>query len=567
MQRYLIIGSGIAGITAAETIRENDPTGQITLVTDEETPFYNRIRLCDFISGDLPPSELTGVPQAWYETKNIILRVAIRITRLDPSRGVAITREGEVLPWDKVLIATGGSPRIPNIHGVEKKGVVTLRTLSDAKTILAQAPGARDVVIIGGGLLGLEAGHALTKQGKKVAILEYTHRILPRQLDTHGAELLMEKMEAQGLSFHTGAAAQAFTGDAQVTGVALTSGTVIPADMILVSAGVRPNTLLAETAGITSPHGIPVDTAMETPLSGIFAAGDCATFNGTIQGIWATGIEQGRIAGLNMAGKSARYLEPAFSTMLKVTGIDLASAGDVDPKGDQESLIHEEEGVYKKVVFHEGRLTGCQMIGNIDQFDVMKKYIIDHHSLSESQRTEIAQIMTMKKAAGSKKASVVCTVCGYLHGGSDALERCPQCGAPQEKFKAVIQEKSRHRWVCTVCGYTHREERPPVECPQCRAPQDHFKELGKGEMLTWTKDHPMGKIGRGAIKIRESLYTQFTGECTEVGICLAMSRQAYREGYPEVANTFKRIAFEEAEHAATFADLIREEMVGDTKTH
>ncbi len=556
MQRYLIIGNGIAGMTAAETIRENDPTGHITLVTDEETPFYNRIRLCDCISGDLPLSELTGVPQNWHEAKGITLKVTTPITRLDPSMGIAVTGKGEHLPWDKVLIATGGSPRIPEIKGVEKKGVVTLRTLADARTILASPSKAQEVVIIGGGLLGLEAGHALTKRGKRVTIIENAHRILPRQLDAHGADLLMKKIEGRGLRLHTGVAVTEITGKAQATGVVLTSGTTIPADMILISAGIRPNTHLAETAGITAPHGIPVDTAMETPHRGIFAAGDCAAFNDTIHGIWATGMEQGRIAGLNMSGQSARYLEPNISTILKVTGINLASAGDVDAKGEHDSIVHTAKGIYKKAVFHGDRLAGCQMVGNMDQFNVIREYILAHHPLSPSQRREVARIIAIEGADASKKATSVCTVCGYLHEGSLPLERCPQCGAPPETFEIVAEEKESSAWVCTVCGYTYKGENAPTVCPQCNASRENFQRQTKKEPRSGQIIIPRVKNKEIPLDIRERLYAQFAAECTEVGICLAMGRQADREGYPEVANALKRIALEEADHAATFAALL-----------
>jgi|GEM_PF-28222 len=567
MQRYLIIGSGIAGMTAAETIRKHDPEGSITMVTDEETPFYNRIRLCDFISGDLPASSLTGVTPAWYEERRVTLKLATRIKSLDPNLGVAVTQQGEALSWDKVLIATGGSPHIPDIQGARKKGAFTLRTLADAKNILAHASGVENVVIIGGGLLGLEAGHALIKQGKKVTVLEYAHRILPRQLDAQGAELLMEKMVNLGFQFHTGAVAKELTGDEQVTGVISSSGAMIPADMVLISAGIRPNTGLAETAGIPAQKGIPVNACMETQTPGIFAAGDCAAFNGTIHGIWATGIEQGEVAGLNMCGNVSQYSEPAFSTMLKVTGIYLGSVGDVDPEGTKESLTRSEEGIYKKLVLHQGCLTGCQMVGNIDHFDEMQKYIFDAHPLSASERNDVERKLNRKKGVDSNMKKFVCTVCGYVHEGSAPPEKCPQCGAPKEKFKEVIEEKAAAKWGCSVCGYVHEGDAPPEKCPQCGAPKEKFKEQGAGGTLAWADEHVIGVAEGVDPEILEGLRANFTGECTEVGMYLAMSRQADREGYPEVAEAYKRIAFEEAEHAAKFAELLGEVVTGDTKTN
>ncbi|VVS92060.1 FAD-dependent oxidoreductase [Desulfoluna spongiiphila] len=567
MQRYLIIGSGIAGMTAAETIRDNDPAGSITMVTDEETPFYNRIRLCDYISGELPETELPGVNPQWYEDNRVTLATGTRITHLDQKARVAITEKGESIAWDKALIATGGRPHVPDIGGVRKKGVFTLRSLGDARRILARAPEIRHVVIIGGGLLGLEAGHALIKRGKKVTVLEYAHRILPRQLDAQGAELLMEKMVARGFQFHTGSVAKEITGDEQVTGVISSEGVVIPADMVLLSAGIRPESGLAEASGIPSEYGIPVNESMETACDGVFAAGDCAAYNGTIHGIWATGLAQGRIAGLNMSGHTARYQEPTFSTMLKVTGIYLASAGNVDADGAEESVTRSDDNVYKKVVFHQGCLTGCQMVGNIEYFDEIRKHLAGDQPLSPSERSDVERKLNWNKGANSEMKKFVCTVCGYVHEGSTPPDACPQCGVPSAKFKEVAEEKAATKWGCTVCGYIHEGDVPPDHCPQCKAPKEKFKEQGAGGSLAWADEHVIGVAEGVDPEIIEGLRANFTGECTEVGMYLAMSRQADREGYPEVAEAYKRIAFEEAEHAAKFAELLGEVVSADTKTN
>ncbi|VFQ42878.1 FAD-dependent oxidoreductase [Desulfoluna butyratoxydans] len=567
MQRYLIIGSGIAGMTAAETIRDNDPTGSITMVTDEEAPFYNRIRLCDYISGDLPETDLSGVDPEWYAAHRVDLATGTRITHLDPHSRTALTEQGESIGWDKALIATGGRPHIPDIEGVRKKGVVTLRSIEDARRIISNAPEVSNVVIIGGGLLGLEAGHALIKRGKKVTVLEYAHRILPRQLDAKGAELLMEKMVAQGFQFHTGAAAREITGDEQVTGVITSSGTLVPADMVLISAGIRPVSDLAEASGIPSQQGIPVNDAMETPLDGVYAAGDCALFNGTVHGIWSTGLAQGRIAGLNMSGQAASYREPAFATMLKVTGIYLASAGTVDAEGTHESVTRSDEGTYKKIVFQKGCLTGCQMVGNIDHFNEIQTLLAGAHPLSPSERSDVERKLNGNKGAKAEMKTFVCTVCGYVHEGDTPPEACPQCGVPSDKFKEVAQEKAPAKWGCTVCGYIHEGDVPPDHCPQCKAPKDKFREQGAGGSLAWADEHVIGVAQGVDPEIIEGLRANFTGECTEVGMYLAMSRQADREGYPEVAEAYKRIAFEEAEHAAKFAELLGEVVAADTRTN
>lgn len=567
MQRYLIIGSGIAGMTAAETIREHDPDGSITMVTEETVPFYNRIRLCDYLAGELPESDLPGVTPEWYEEKRITVKLATHIAGVDANIGVAVTAQGEALTWDKLLIATGGSPHLPDIQRIRKKGVFTLRTLTDAKAILARLPTVRNVVIIGGGLLGLEAAHAFIKRGKKVTILESAMRILPRQLDAKGAELLMEKMVGMGFHFHTDVVAREITGDDEATGVITSNGTLIPADMVLVSAGIKPNTGLAEAPEIPFKNGIPVNNRMETQTPGIFAAGDCAAFHGIIHGIWATGMAQGRIAGLNMTGKATDYQDPAFSTRLKVTGIALGSVGAVDAKAAHDAVIRSGDAVYKKSVFHQGALIGCQMVGDTDYFDEMEKLIKSGHPLSPSERRDVEQNLKRKRGVGSSMKKFVCTVCGYVHEGSAPPEKCPQCGVPAAKFTPLAEAPPAPQWVCAICGYLHDQGPLPDACPQCKAPKEKFKPQGGGSTPAWADEHVIGVAQGVDPEILAGLRANFVGECTEVGMYLAMSRQADREGYPEVAEAYKRIAFEEAEHAAKFAELLGEVVTADTRTN
>ncbi len=198
MKDHLIIGNGVAGTTAAENIRKLDKAGNITVVTDEEFPFYYRVRLNDYISGDITEQELVAKKEKWYKDQNFTLKLKTRIVGAEPKEKVVITDDNQRLSYNSLLVATGSHSFIPPIKGSEKRGVFALRSIRDARDISAWAGDIQDVVLIGGGLLGLEAGKALRKLGKQVMVVEFFPRLLPRQLDVYGAKRLQEIMEKMG---------------------------------------------------------------------------------------------------------------------------------------------------------------------------------------------------------------------------------------------------------------------------------------------------------------------------------------------------------------------------------
>ncbi|MBL7216553.1 MAG: NAD(P)/FAD-dependent oxidoreductase, partial [Desulfobacteraceae bacterium] len=307
MSNYLIIGNGVAGTTAAENIRKIDKKGNITMVTGEDLPFYYRIRLNEYISGEIEENDLVAKKEKWYRDQNINLELVTRIVGAKDQEKALITENNRTLSYDRLLIATGSHSFIPPIKGSEKKGVFSLRTIKDARDISAYARNIENVVLIGGGLLGLEAGNALRKLGKKVTVVEFFPRLLPRQLDVDGAKRLQGIMEEMGFSFRLGAKTEAITGGDQAGGVLLEDGETLSSEMVIISAGVRPNMELAKDLGLDHDKGIKVDEHLQTNLADIYAAGDVAEFEGMPYGIWPAAMEQGKIAGNNMAGGDMVY--------------------------------------------------------------------------------------------------------------------------------------------------------------------------------------------------------------------------------------------------------------------
>jgi nitrite reductase (NADH) large subunit len=369
MTNYLIIGNGVAGTTAAENIRKLDKRAKITIVTDEDLPFYYRIRLNEYISGDITEDDLIAKRGQWYKNQDIDLRLRTRIVRAEPKEKIVITGDNQSISYDCLLIATGSHSFIPPIKGSDKRGVFALRTIQDARDISACAKDIRDAVLIGGGLLGLETGNSLRKLGKKVMVVEFFPRLLPRQLDVDGAQRLQGIMEEMGFSFRLGARTQEITGDGRVSSVLLEGGKALSAEMVIISAGVRPNMELAEPLSLDCDKGIKVDEHLRTNQPDIYAAGDVAEFKGMPYGIWPAAMEQGKMAGINMAGGDMIYEGTTMANTLKVVGVDLASAGNIDADNEFQSMVVTEEKLYKKIVIENDQIIGCIMLGDTKGFN------------------------------------------------------------------------------------------------------------------------------------------------------------------------------------------------------
>jgi nitrite reductase (NADH) large subunit len=383
MKKYLIVGNGVAGTTVAEHIRKLDKEGEITMVTDETFPFYWRIRLNEYLAGDISENALVAKNAQWYEDQRIDLKLATRIVGAESKEKVLLTEDNQRLTYDSLMVSTGSHSFIPPIKGADKKGVFALRSIQDARDISAWARGIDDVVLIGGGLLGLEAGNALRKMGKNVMVVEFFPRLLPRQLDVDGAKMLQAIMENMGFSFRLGAKTQEITGNDQISSVLLEGGETLNSKMVVVSAGVRPNMELAEPLGLESDKGIRVDEHLRTNQPDIYAAGDVAEFKGMPYGIWPAAMEQGRIAGANMAGGIMTYSGTTMANTLKVVGVDLASAGNIDAENELECRVVTDENVYQKVVFENNQIVGCIMLGDTKNFNKVTKLMSDNADISK----------------------------------------------------------------------------------------------------------------------------------------------------------------------------------------
>lgn len=384
MTHYVIVGNGVAGTTAAETIRRFDSDGPITILTNEAVPFYYRLRLNEYLAGELSEEKLFGKKQGWYQDNRIDLKLGLTVVSGDPDQKVLRTAEGQTVSYDVLLLANGSYSFVPPIQGADAQGVFTLRTLQDYRDTLAYARDVQKAVLIGGGLLGLEAGHGLLKQGKDVQVVEFFPRLLPRQLDDEGAKRLRLILEEKGFTFYLGAKTSEIAGQERVESVRLEGGTNLEAGLVLISAGVRPNLEPAQSMGIDVDRGIKVDSHMRTSRQDVYAAGDVAEFRRMNYGIWPAAMEQGQMAGLNMAGQESLYQGTTMANTLKVLGVDLGSAGDIDADNKLQTVMVAKERIYKKIVIdHQDKLVGCIMLGDTTGFNKVVRFMGEGRKFSD----------------------------------------------------------------------------------------------------------------------------------------------------------------------------------------
>jgi nitrite reductase (NADH) large subunit len=383
--QYVIIGNGVAGTTAAANIRKFDVEGKIIILSDEPYPFYSRIRLPEYICNDVDEKGLIIRKNTWYEENRIDLFLNNAVTDIDIAGKKVMASDSLTIKYDRLLLATGGVSFVPPIPGADKKGVFTLRTLNDARAIKEFAKQSNNrVVLIGGGVLGLEAGNGLRKAGNFISVVEFFPRLLPRQMDPPGAEILRTQLEKMGFKFFLGAQSREITGMDTAEGLILDDGTHIDCDMIIISAGARPNSLLAQKLDLPIEKGVIINNRMETGIPDIYAAGDLVQHNGIFYGIWPAAEKQGEVAGINMAGGNTEYHGTTVSITLKVAGIDLCAAGEIDIEGQKDAIIFKDRDnyIYKKMVVQENRIVGAILYGDIKNRQKIIKAIESRKDIS-----------------------------------------------------------------------------------------------------------------------------------------------------------------------------------------
>jgi len=369
--KHVIIGSGVAGVTAAQAVSRADPDAEIHIFGAEPYPYYRRPLLWELIAGSIETEAVFFPPAAWYAERGITLHLGARVDKIDPQNHQIRVEDGASIDYDRLLIATGARCFMPPCPGNDKDGVFTLRTLDDALAIKAYAAHASRAVVVGGGLLGLETARALQSVGLDVTVVEYIPYLLPRQLDSEGASVLQSILEEQQLHVITGAATAEILGDAAARAIRLQDGQELPADIVLFSTGIRSRIQLAAEAGMKANRGIIVDNELRTSAEDVFAIGDVAEFEGIVYGVIPAAIDQARVAGANMVeANSATYAGTLPTTTLKVAGAEVTSLGDCTADGAEFVSFRYVDlpgGKYRKLILRDDHPVGAILLNCSDQ--------------------------------------------------------------------------------------------------------------------------------------------------------------------------------------------------------
>jgi nitrite reductase (NADH) large subunit len=397
----LIVGNGVAGVTAARIIKENHPETRVSIYTDESSHYYPRPRLYEVLSGEAKPQDVTMFSEEWYRKKGITVQLNKKALSIDTKRKELLLGDQTKISYDKLLLANGGHSFVPPIKGADKTGVFTLRTISDALRIKEFTENTKKAIVIGGGLIGLEFAASLRKLGQQVTVVELFPRLLPRQLDPDGAALLKNRIEALGIDIVLGVKTVEILGKETVSGIMLDTGTKVSGDLVLVSAGMRSNIELALEAGIKVNRGVVADGHLQTSIDNVYAVGDVAEFEGTVYGIIPAAMEQASIAAANMLEEEpVVYTGTVPSNTLKIVGIDLTSMGLVNPEEPTYEEIKKTDttkGVYKKLILDKGKIVGAILLGDTKGVTSIRKLIAQETDITKHKNLILNDDFDYKK--------------------------------------------------------------------------------------------------------------------------------------------------------------------------
>jgi nitrite reductase (NADH) large subunit len=384
IRKLVILGAGIAGLTAAEEARRQVADVEITLVSRERTLPYFRLNLTRFLAGEVSESDLLIQHEDWFKSQKIEFLTGDAHS-IDRGHQTVTLRDGRRLGYDRLILSNGAHPFIPPIPGANRDGVTVLRTLENARKLIdSMRPGSR-TVCIGGGLLGLETAWALQKRGARVTVLEGFDWLLPRQLPEKAAALLRAHLNNQHVDIECGIVVKEFTGDEAVHGVLLEDGREIPADMVILATGVRPNSYLARECGLKVQNGVVVNDRLFTSDERILAAGDVCEHQGRVYGIWPASYAQGLVAGANAVGGSLEFPGIPMTNRIKVLDVDLFSIGQVQPTDASFRLFEVlENGSYRGLVCHDGQIVGAILYGDMQLIAIMQRAVEQGQRIQET---------------------------------------------------------------------------------------------------------------------------------------------------------------------------------------
>jgi nitrite reductase (NADH) large subunit len=496
MEKLVVIGNGMAGIACVEQILKHAPKFEITIFGDETHVNYNRILLSSVLAGEKAADDILLNGLEWYQNHGIELRLGVRITEVDAERKTVTGDDGSVTPFDKLLIATGSTPLIPPMEGVEKDGVFVFRNLDDTRALLDRAAPGKKAVVIGGGLLGLEAARGLQVQGCDVTVVHLMNTLMERQLDLTGGGYLKAKMECLGVKVLLERDTAAILGNGKAEGVAFKDGSSVEADFVVIAAGIRPNVELGRKAGLQVNRGIVVNDYMETSNPDVFAVGECVEHNGTCYGLVAPLFEQGKVLAATITGnRGPVYGGTIQAAKLKIMGVDVFSAGNFSEKAPGTDAVRYEDpalGIYKKLTVRDGKLAGVILVGDTSESHRYMEWLRASTDLTAMRR----QLLfpgpaedTGLDVAEMADSSVVCGCNGVTKGaiiqavhekGISTLAQLKDCTRASTGCGSCT-EVCQH--LLKAVAPEFQEETKKVLCKCVPFPEDKLREILRSQRL------------------------------------------------------------------------------------
>jgi nitrite reductase (NADH) large subunit len=507
MKKLIVVGNGMAGMACLEQILKYAPQFDVTVFGDETHVNYNRIMLSSVLAGEKSADDITLNSIEWYQHHNIELRVGIRVVDIDADAKTVTGSDGSVTPYDVLLLATGSSAWLPPIDGLDKDGVFVFRTLDDTRALIERSGPGVQAVVIGGGLLGLEAARGLQVQGCHVTVVHLMPTLMERQLDRDGGHYLLGKLEDLGIRVLLGRTTTAILGNGHVEGVALSDDTCMDADLVVVAAGIRPNAELALRAGIAANRGILVNDYMETSHPDVYAVGECVEHRGVCYGLVAPLYEQGKVLAATITGnRGPTYAGTVQAAKLKIMGVDVFSAGDWSEQNAEPVRFEDRAlGVYKKLTVRDGRLVGAILIGDTADSHRYMEWLRSNADISAQRRqllfpppsadagldvAEMADSATVCGCVGVTKGTIIAAVHARGVNTMSQLKECTRastsCGSCtslcQDLLRAVAPEfeDERKTVICACVPFAEDKLRDILRSQRLRSVQDVLAIYGNG---------------------------------------------------------------------------------------
>ena len=508
MKKLVVVGNGMAGMACLEQILGHGRQFDVTVFGEETHVNYNRVLLSSVLAGEKAADDIVINDLEWYRRHGITLRLGVRIVDVDANEKIVTGNDGSRTPYDTLLLATGSSPWLPPVAGVDKDGVFAFRTLDDTRALLNRASPTTRAVVIGGGLLGLEAARGLQVQGCRVTVVHLLDTLMERQLDTSGGAYLRSKIEALGVNVLLERSTRAVLGNGTVTGIEFNDGTTLDADLVVIAAGIRPNVELGRKAGLAVNRGIVVNDFMETSAPDIFAVGECTEHNGVCYGLVAPLFEQGKVLAATMTGnKGPTYTGTVQAAKLKIMGVDVFSAGDWADGEGVEPVRYEDPGVgvYKKLALKDGKLAGVILVGDANDSHRYMAWLRTNADLTSQRRhllfppaaadagldvAEMADSATVCGCVGVAKGTVIQAIhergvntLSQLKEVTRASTGCGSCtNLCQDLLRAVAPEFEEEvkRTICGCLPFAEERLREILRSERLKSVQDVLEIYGNG---------------------------------------------------------------------------------------